>query len=286
MQLGDFTVDWLSDGVFKLDGGAMFGPVPKPMWEKKVPADARNRIPLGLNCILITTRHHRILLDTGLGNKIAPKQREILAFQQPPTLELSLKAQGLGVADIDHVVMSHCDYDHLGGATKFDSDGRIVPTFPKATYHIRKEEWDDLTHPNMRAKGTYLSANWEAIAASNQVNLIERDGELLPGLSTYHTGGHTRGHIVIEVRSGEEGAVYMGDLMPSHHHLNPLWVMAYDNFPLTSIEQRGSWTRTLAERDWWLLLYHDVDLGAGRWDLDGNLLASVPAPSAGTLAAH
>lgn len=280
MKLGTFSIDWVSDGVFKLDGGAMFGPVPKPMWEKKIQADARNRIPLGLNCILIQTENHRILLDTGLGNKIAPKQQEILDLVQPPTLEQSLALQGLTPADIDHVVMSHCDYDHLGGATKLDADGRIVPTFPKATYHIRKEEWDDLTHPNMRAKGTYLRVNWEAIAESNQVKVIERDGELLPGISTYHTGGHTRGHVVIEVKSGDEGAVYMGDLMPSHHHLNPLWVMAYDNFPLTSIEQRGSWTQTLAERDWWLLLYHDVDFGAGKWDKDGNLVASVPAPGA------
>ena len=275
MQLGQFAIDWVSAGRFKLDGGAMFGPVPKPLWEKKIVADERNRIPMGLNCILVTTPQGRVLLDTGIGNKLSAKQQEIFALVNPPTIEDSLRAHGLGVADIDHVVLSHCDFDHVGGATRRDEDGRIVPTFPGATYHIQKEEWEDLTHPNIRSKSTYFAENWQAIEQSGQVKLIERDGELLPGISTYHTGGHTRGHIVIQIVSGDEGAVYMGDLMPTRHHLNPLWVMAYDNFPMTSIEQRGQWTHQIAERDWWLLFYHDVDLGAGRWGTDGSEKAVV-----------
>ncbi|MFP5504288.1 MAG: MBL fold metallo-hydrolase, partial [Candidatus Sericytochromatia bacterium] len=253
----------------------MFGAVPKVLWNRKIDCDERNRIPLGLNCILVTTPQGRILLDTGIGNKMNAKQEDIFAIEHPPEVESSLAKLGLSVEDIDHVVMSHCDFDHLGGATKVVEGGRIVPTFPKATYHIRKEEWEDLTHPNQRSKSTYFAENWQAIEETGRVKLIDRDGELLPGIATYHTGGHTRGHVVIQITSGDEGAVYMGDLMPTRHHLNPLWVMAYDNFPMTSIEQRGSWTHRIAERDWWLLFYHDVELGAGRWGTDGQEKAVV-----------
>lgn len=278
MKLGELTLDWISAGDFMLDGGAMFGPVPKPMWEKKIPADERNRIPLGTNCILVEGAFGRVLMDCGLGNKIAEKQAGILAYGAQDQLLRSLATRGLTPADIDHVVMSHCDYDHLGGATWRDEEGHVAPTFPKATYHIHATEWEDLTHPFERAKGTYLRANWEALDRAGRVNLVQRDGELLPGISVHHTGGHTRGHVVIQVESQGEVGVYMGDLMPSRHHLNPLWVMAYDNFPLTSIEQRGAWTRKLAERDWWLLFYHDVEFGAGKWDVDGNLKDHVPLP--------
>lgn len=278
MQLGQFQIDWISAGRFRLDGGAMFGVVPKVLWNKKIDCDERNRIPLGLNCILVTTPQGRVLLDTGIGNKLSAKQNDIFAHEGPAIAE-SLAAKGLTVADIDHVVLSHCDFDHLGGASTKLEDGRIVPTFPNATYHVHRTEWEDLTHPNLRSKSTYFGENWEAIEQAGRVKLIERDGEILPGISAYHTGGHTRGHIVIQVQSGDEGAAYMGDLMPTHHHLNPLWVMAYDNFPMTSIEQRGMWFHKLAERDWWLLFYHDVDLGAGRFSAEGELRASVP-PSA------
>lgn len=274
MQLGEFTLDWVSAGNFRLDGGAMFGVVPKVVWQKRLACDERNRVPMGLNCILVTTPHGRVLLDTGIGNKLDAKKQDIFAIE-PPTLEFSLAALGLTPDDIDHVVLSHCDFDHLGGATKRIEDGTIVPAFPKATYHIHQEEWQDLTHPNLRSKSTYFGENWQALEAAGQVKLISGDGEILPGISTFLTGGHTRGHVVIQITSGGEGAVYMGDLMPTHHHLNPLWVMAYDNFPMTSIEQRGSWTRTIAERDWWLLFYHDVELGAGRWGVDGEQKAVV-----------
>lgn len=278
MQLGDFTVDWVSAGRFMLDGGAMFGPVPKPLWEKKVAPDARNRIPLGTNCILVSGPSGRVLLDTGLGNKLSAKQQDIYASEPPETLLASLAARGLTPEDIDHVVLSHCDFDHLGGATWRDANGVIRPTFPRATVHIHHLEWDDLTHPNERAKGTYLKENWEALAEAGVVHRVQQDGEIVPGISMFHTGGHTRGHVVIQVGHGAESAVYLGDLMPSRHHLNPLWVMAYDNFPLTSIEQRSRWLKELAARGAYLLFYHDVEWGAARLGPDGQPTDIVPLP--------
>ncbi|MEB3283778.1 MAG: MBL fold metallo-hydrolase [Candidatus Sericytochromatia bacterium] len=270
MRLGEFTIHWVSAGRFMLDGGAMFGPVPKPLWEKKISADDRNRIPLGTNCILVTGPAGKVLLDTGLGNKLSPKQRDIYSSEPPETLFQSLAAHGLGPEDIDHVVLSHCDFDHLGGATWRDEDGTIRPTFPRATVHIHQLEWEDLTAPVERAKGTYLKENWESLERAGLVKLVREDGEILPGISIYHTGGHTRGHVVIQVGHGRESAIYLGDLMPSRHHLNPLWVMAYDNFPLTSIEQRSRWLKQLESSEAYLLFYHDVDWGATRLGPDGR----------------
>lgn len=257
----------------------MFGPVPKPLWEKKVAPDERNRIPLGTNCILVTGPAGRVLLDTGLGNKLSAKQREIYASEPPETLLASLASRGLTPDDIDHVVLSHCDFDHLGGATWLGADGVIRPTFPRAPVHIHHLEWADLTAPNERAKGTYLRENWEALTQAGIVNIINQDGEILPGISMFHTGGHTRGHVVIQLGTGASSAVYMGDLMPSRHHLNPLWVMAYDNFPLTSIEQRSRWLKDLATSGAYLLFYHDVEWGAARIGPDGKPTDFVTLPA-------
>lgn len=278
MQLGDFTIDWVSDGRFWLDGGAMFGAVPKVLWQKKVSSDERNRIEMGLNAILISTPDGHVLLDTGLGNKLGPKQRDMFNQTQPPTLVESLAARGLAPSDIKHVVLSHCDFDHLGGAVTRQEDGSLVPTFPEATVHIHATEWHDLTHPSARAKGTYLAENWQALEAAGVVKLHAEDGTVVPGVRMLHTGGHTRGHVVIEAESRGQGAVYMGDLMPTRHHLNPLWVMAYDNYPTESIARREQWLSTLVERGWWLLYYHDISLGAGKYDAQGQALETVPLP--------
>jgi glyoxylase-like metal-dependent hydrolase (beta-lactamase superfamily II) len=278
MQLGSLTIDWVAAGDFKLDGGAMFGPVPKPLWSRKIESDDRNRIWLGTNCMLVTGPFGRALLDAGLGNKLGEKQRDIYAMEAPETLLASLAARGLTPADIDHVVLSHCDFDHLGGAVWRDEDGALRPTFPNATVHIHPTEWEDLTHPNARAKGTYLRENWEPLAEAGRVSLIPEHGEIAPGLRVHHTGGHTRGHVVIEVGTGDERAVYMGDLMPTRHHLNPLWVMAYDNFPLTSIEQRSAWLERIAAEGMWLLFYHDTALGAARLTAGGELGDTVALP--------
>ncbi|MEB3222757.1 MAG: MBL fold metallo-hydrolase [Candidatus Sericytochromatia bacterium] len=278
MQLGSLTIDWVAAGDFKLDGGAMFGPVPKPLWARKIEADDRNRIWLGTNCILVTGPFGRALVDVGLGNKLGEKQRDIYAMEPAETLLASLAARGLAPADIDHVVLSHCDFDHLGGATWRDADGTLRPTFPNATVHIHPMEWEDLTHPNARAKGTYLRENWEPLEAAGRVRLIPDDGAIVPGIGVHHTGGHTRGHVVVAIESQAERAVYMGDLMPTRHHLNPLWVMAYDNFPLTSIEQRSAWLGRIAAEGWWLLFYHDMALGAARLTAGGELGDTVPLP--------
>lgn len=265
LQLGELQVRWVSDGRFMLDGGAMFGPVPKPLWSKKVPSDERNRIWLGLNCMLVTGPGlGLVLIEAGLGNKLGPKQLEIYNAQREPDLVGALAAAGHRPEEVTDLILSHCDFDHLGGATFRDAEGRIRPTFPHAKVHVHATEWADLTAPNDRAKGTYLAENWQALAEAGLVRTFDHDGEILPGISAFHTGGHTRGHVVIQLESQGQGAVYMGDLMPSHHHLNPLWVMAYDNFPLSSIEARTAWMQRIAEANWWLLLYHDVEWAATR----------------------
>ncbi|MEB3197638.1 MAG: MBL fold metallo-hydrolase [Candidatus Sericytochromatia bacterium] len=284
LNLGNLTIDWVSAGRFMLDGGAMFGPVPRPLWEKKTTPDARNRIWLGTHCLLVTGPFGRALLDTGLGNKLPPKQQEIYAAEPADTLLTSLAQRGLTPADIDHVILSHCDFDHLGGATWRDDDGTLRPTFPRATVHIHQLEWEDLTQPFDRAKGTYLRENWEPLQQAGVVRLVEGDGEVLPGIHVHHSGGHTRGHIVIRLEGSDGQAVYMGDLMPTRHHLHPLWVMAYDNFPLTSIEQRTHWLKKISAGGWHLLFYHDTEWGACRLSENGQALDPVVLTQEGAIA--
>lgn len=276
MQLGKFRIRWLSDGTFKLDGGTMFGAVPKVLWSRRYPCDADNYIPMALNCVLVETPEARLVIDMGYGTRLSEKQRSIFKLVQPPTLRESLAAAGLAPQDIDYVVYTHMHHDHAGGSTYYDAEGVLRATFPRARHVMQQREWEEANAPNIRSAHAYWPDNWAPQVAAGLIHPVDGEAELVPGVTLIHTGGHTRGHQIILLESEGETALHLGDLLPTHAHLNPLWVMAYDDYPMDSIFAKERWLARAKAEGWWLTLYHDPDVLAGRLNPAGELVDLVP----------
>jgi glyoxylase-like metal-dependent hydrolase (beta-lactamase superfamily II) len=262
VRFGDLELLSLSDGTFRLDGGAMFGVVPKPLWEKRAPADAQNRISLGLRPLLVRANGRRILIDAGIGDKMGEKETTIYAIDRRQHLDHSLAAIGLTAADIDVVVASHLHFDHAGGFTAI-VDGAVRPRFPNATYHIRRAEWDDATHPHERNRASYLADNFVPLEAAGVLRFIEGDGEVLPGLSVWRTGGHTMHHQIIRLDSGGRTAVFTADLMPTAAHVDPAWVMGYDLYPMDTFLFKKRFVREAIDGEYVIFFEHDPAMAAG-----------------------
>ncbi|MGQ0812694.1 MAG: MBL fold metallo-hydrolase, partial [Nitrospiraceae bacterium] len=214
MKLGAFEIYPVTDGRFRLDGGAMFGVVPKVLWERCCPADELNRVPLSLTCLLIRAHGKNILVDTGLGNKESEKFQHMFAVDRTPTLQQSLKQRGLSRNDIHMVINTHLHFDHAGGNTMRDSDGRLVSTFPKAAYFVQHGEYEDAARANERTKASYRRDNFTPIARVNRWEFLNGDTELLPGITTIVTAGHTRCHQGVKIESEGRVAFFLGDLIP------------------------------------------------------------------------
>lgn len=256
MQLGTFKLSTVSDGRFWLDGGAMFGIVPKSLWSKFNPADEYNRIELGLNCLLIQTPEHTILVDTGIGEKFDEKWREIYRVEKNTNLIDSLDKLGVTREDVDFVINTHLHFDHCGGNT-LKADGKFVPTFPKAKYVMQKKEWFDATHLNERTKGSYLTENFIPIEEAGQLILADGDFEIVPGISVVVTGGHTRGHQSVMLASESKKAMYLGDLIPTTSHIKIPYIMGYDLYPLDVIEKKKQILDQALREKWLLIFEHD-----------------------------
>jgi len=267
LNLGDFTVSWLRGGTFSIDGGAMFGAVPKVLWSEKIDADNDNAILLDNNVMLVQTGKNNIIIDTGLGNKLTEKQQTIFKVSSPWLLPDDLETLGLATKDIDTVILTHCDFDHAGGAVMLDDNGHEVPTFPNAKYVVQKDEWQDVHNTTKRSANTYWPVNFAALS-ENQVTVIEGAYEITSGINVLQTGGHTRGHQIVEIKSQGSTAVHLGDLLPTTHHRNPLWVMAFDNYPLDAIEEKERLIRFYSDQNAWFLFYHDIDCNACRLSAD------------------
>lgn len=290
LELGSFRVHWLRGGRFRLDGGAMFGPVPKVLWRRRYPCDEHNTIPMQASPLLVVTPEARLLIDTGTGDKLDEKQKRIFRREEAPAPVEDLARLGLTPEDIDFVVMTHMDWDHASGGTVV-RDGRLVPAYPKARYVVQRVEWEACTNPTSRTRHGYWPENWQPLQEHDVVELVDGEAEIVPGVRVHLTGGHTHGHQLVfldgAVGSGAESTapgaaggskstaetvmLHLGDIMPTHAHLNPLWVMGYDNFPLTSIEQKELWLPRAQAGKWLLSFYHDPFLLAGTLDEEGNI---------------
>jgi len=268
-RLGRFRIHALEAGLQRLDGGAMFGVVPKPLWEKRIPADARNRIPLAMRCLLVETPDALVLIDTGAGNKENEKFRDIygLANEGSPTqLEDALARAGFQPDDIDIVIDTHLHFDHAGGNTYVDADGNVHPSFPAAMYYVQKGEWDYAHWNNERIRASYLPPNFDPLLATNQWKFVEGVTEIVPGITVIPTPGHTPHHQSVLVTSEDETACFLADLIPTSAHLPYAWIMGYDVEPLVTLEtKKNLLARAKAER-WLLVFEHDPVVPWGRLD--------------------
>ena len=271
MKLGAFDIQPVTDGRFRLDGGAMFGVVPKILWERCCQPDDQNRISLGLNCLLIRAGQRNILVDTGLGDKEDAKFQEIFAVERIPTLRDSLKMQGLQPEDIHMVVNTHLHFDHAGGNTVREN-GAIVPTFPRAKYFVQGGEYEDAARANERTRASYRRENFTPVAHVDQWEFMDGETELVPGVSVVVTEGHTRHHQSIKIESEGQIAFYLGDLIPTVSHLPLPYIMGYDLYPLQTLETKR-WVLDRALNENWLLVFeHDprVLMGWVRKDIEGK----------------
>jgi glyoxylase-like metal-dependent hydrolase (beta-lactamase superfamily II) len=256
--LGDFELTILTDGTYLLDGGAMFGVVPKPLWEKRTPANERNQILLGTNTVVVRTGKHTVVIETGIGNKLSEKQRSI--FDNRQLLMESFRAAGIGTEEVDVVINTHLHFDHCGWNTTRTKDGSIVPTFPNARYFVQRGEVEHGHLQLERDAVSYISDNYDPLIANGQMTLIEPPSgqmEIVPGVSVEAFPGHTAQMMAVMLDSGGRRACYISDLIPTTAHLDATWVMGYDLFPLTCIEQRKRFLSRAIPEQWLVLFTHD-----------------------------
>lgn len=275
-KLGDFELFWLNGGEFELDGGAMFGVVPKILWSKKYPVSEDNFIPMIAYPILVRKKNVNLLIETGLGNKLTQKQKDIFRVKKEWSLIEDLKNLNLSRNDVSFVILTHFDFDHSGGLVMLNENNELELTFPNAKYIIQETEWQDVLNPNIRSKNTFWSINYEKLKESNNLMLVNDEYKVIDGIKVLHTGGHNKGHQIVIVESGNDMAIHFGDLMPTSAHYNPLWVMAYDNYPLESIRQKEYWENYALENNAWITFYHDPFVLAGKFDKQGNLIEKWP----------
>lgn len=272
LKIGELTLTWLNGGVTHMDGGAMFGVVPKPLWERKYPLNEINQIELRTDPILIQVDGKNLLIETGIGNnKFTEKQLRNYGITEESKLETNLKELGLSTKDIDFILMTHMHFDHASGIAKWEGD-KLVATFENATVFVSETEWNELRNPNIRSRNTYWEQNWQPI--EHQVQTFTKVVEVIPGIEMHHTGGHSNGHCVIKIERDGELIIHMADIMPTHAHQNPLWVLAYDDFPLDSIFAKEKWLKEGLSRDAWYIFYHDYKYCALKWDKTGKEITS------------
>jgi glyoxylase-like metal-dependent hydrolase (beta-lactamase superfamily II) len=271
LALGEFELLLCSDGTYLLDGGAMFGVVPKTLWEKRTPADPLNRILLGLNSTVVRTGKHTVLIETGIGNKQSPKMREIHRNQE--LLPASLAAAGVRPEEIDVVINTHLHFDHCGWNTTLHADGTVTPTFKNAQYFAHAGEVEHGHLQLDRDRVSYLSPNYDPLIASGQMTLLTTEGiaqdpEIVPGISVEVFPGHTAQMMGVHIVSGPEHACYIGDLIPTSHHLDPTWVIAYDLDPLRCIAERKRFLSRAIPEQWTVLFTHDHHVPAAKITLN------------------
>jgi glyoxylase-like metal-dependent hydrolase (beta-lactamase superfamily II) len=255
LTLGDFELSIFSDGIYPLDGGAFFGVVPKIMWSRKAAADERNYVQAGLNSLLIHTGKQTVLVETGMGNKLS--ERMVKFYGQPARLLANLAAGGVAPEDIDIVINTHLHFDHCGWNT-MRKDGKIVPTFPRAKYYAPEGEWQYARRPSERDAISYIPDNYDALVQSGQMTLLQGGEEIVPGISVKTFPGHTASMQAVIVESGGRTACYISDLIPTTAHIDITWGMAFDLYPLQTIESKKQYYALAIQERWLTVFTHDA----------------------------
>jgi glyoxylase-like metal-dependent hydrolase (beta-lactamase superfamily II) len=256
LHLGDWELIALRDAFFRLDGGSMFGVVPKPLWERKKPADELNRIRLGLNCLLVKSPDWVALIECGIGDKMTPKDEDRRGLERETGLPGELALEGLGPEDIDFVIPSHLHLDHFGWATVADG-GAFRPTFKNASYIIQEREWRAALDPDRRSRSSYDKRDFQALEGHKGLRLVDGESRIVPGLEVYPTGGHTQGHQVVFLKSSGRTCVFTGDLLATTAHIKINWNMGWDLFPLDLMREKERLLKEAVEGDYLLFLTHE-----------------------------
>jgi glyoxylase-like metal-dependent hydrolase (beta-lactamase superfamily II) len=261
VKLGELEVRFLTDGTFCLDGGAMFGVIPRPMWERKLLPDARNRVRLAMNCLLVVSAGKRILIEAGAGDKWDDKRRDIFGFEGTVRLPEQLQALGLRPEQIDIVVNTHLHFDHCGWNTR-RVDGKTLPTFPNARYIVQKGELEHALHPTERDRASYIRDNFLPVEVCGQWWLLDGDREIVPGVELIRVPGHTRDMQCVRLSGGGKTAFFFADLVPTVAHLPYAWIMGYDLYPMTTLENKKKWIPEVARQGSLALFAHDAKVRA------------------------
>ncbi len=261
MKLGDLEFFILDDGTFRLDGGAMFGVIPRPMWERKNPPDARNRILMAMNCLLIRSAGKWILVETGAGDKWEPKHADIFGFEAEKRLPQQLEDRGVKLEDIHLVINTHLHFDHCGWNTR-RVNGRLAPTFPNAKYAVQRGEYEHALGPTERDRASYLRDNFVPVDEAGKWRLLSGDAELAPGVEVVRMPGHTADMQCVRLTGGGKTAFLFADLVPTTSHIPFPWIMAYDLFPMTTLDNKKKWIPQAAREGWLCLFAHDPHIKA------------------------
>lgn len=280
-SFGDWRIHAVQAGGQQLDGGAMFGVVPKTLWSRRIPSDEMNRIPLGMRCLLIEHADELVLIDTGSGNKENDKFQSIYAIDNKgadgrTALEDGIREAGFKPEDVTLVINTHLHFDHAGGNTYRDAEGHVSASFPNARYTVQRGEMDWATNTNERTAASYFTHNWQSIIDAKRMVLTEGGVEIIPGISVTLTPGHTPYHQSVVLTSGGETACFLGDVCPTTHHLPLPWIMGYDVEPLVTLESKRHLLKRALDEQWMLIFEHDAHHGWGRVANDGKAYAFVP----------
>lgn len=276
MRLGDFELTPLLDGYFRLDGGAMFGVVPKTLWQKRAPADDRNRITMAMRPLLVRGPGPLVIIDAGCGDKMDPKSADIYSFDRRENLDVTMARAGVRAEDIGVVLASHLHFDHAGGFTARDAAGVVKPRFPNARYLANQGEWDDATHPHERNRASYFAENYVPLREAGVLDLMQDDQVAAPGIRVRRTGGHSRFHQIIYLESGGKTAVFAADLIPTTAHIDVPWIMAYDLYPMETLQFKRAFVAEAIEREYIVFFEHDPEIAAGYIRQEGRRLYVEP----------
>lgn len=277
-RLGAAELTVITDRTYQLDGGAFFGVVPKSLWSRQVPVDERNLVRTGLNSLVVRHGGALVVIETGCGNKLGEKQMRNWGVDPRRDYLERLAAAGVDTAAVDVVINTHLHYDHCGWNTVRDGDrGAVRATFPKARYYVQRREWEHAREQHERDRVSYLTENYDPLVASGQMTLLEGDRELLGGIAVECWPGHTRGLQGVLIHSEGETACYLSDLMPTHWHLKPSWVMGFDLFPLESIDNKHRVLERAAREHWLLVFTHDPEHAWGYVEREEDGYRFLPA---------
>lgn len=265
MKIGDYKLHSVQTGLFKLDGGAMFGVVPKGLWTRTNPSDEQNRIDMCTRALLLDKGDKKILIDTGIGYKLSEKLNNIYQVDYSKyTLENSLKELGLTNEDITDVILTHLHFDHAGGNTIIDASGDPIPAFPNATYHVQKKHYDWALNPTERDKASFFPENYKVLEDKGVLKFTEGEHKFDDIITLVPVNGHTPGMQLIKFSDGENTLLYLADLIPTAGHIPVPYIMGYDLFPLTTLDEKKKHLLDIAENDWMITFEHDPHNEAGK----------------------